>query len=140
MGRALKVLLGLVVGALVGYILLRLGRTEGMYGYLGCAATGAVVGLICGRAPWKADTIWTPVLKMVFGMIVGAGLFALGSRFLPPLQITVEGLPGQVGLRGAGILAPVIGLLYGLFVEVDDGGSPERDKNRKDKPTRRPSV
>lgn len=140
MGRALKVLLGLIVGAAVGYVLLRLGRTEGVFGYLGCAATGALVGLICGRAPWKADTIWTPVLKMVFGMIVGAGLFALGSHFLPAVRLTVEGLPGEVGLRGAGILAPAIGLLYGLFVEVDDGGSAERDKDRKDRPARRPSA
>ena len=139
MGRALLGLLkGLLVGGAVGYGLLRLGAHGGFLAYLGCAITGALVGLLCGRAPWRAETIWTPVLKMLFGTLVGAGLYALGSRFLPGMSFTVHGLPGVtgdavLGLRDGTLLAPAIGLLYGLFVEVDDGGQGERDKREREK-------
>lgn len=133
MGRALLGLLkGLLVGGAVGYGLLRLGVHGGVLAYLGCAVTGALVGLICGRAPWRAETIWTPVLKMIFGMLVGAGLYALGSRFLPGLHFSVQNV-GDLALREGALLAPAIGLLYGLFVEVDDGGQAERDKKEKEK-------
>jgi hypothetical protein len=140
MGRALLGLLkGLIVGGAVGYGLLRLGAHTGLLAYLGCAITGALVGLLCGRAPWRADTIWTPVLKMLFGTLVGAGLYALGSRFLPGMTFSVQGV-GDLGLRDGTILAPAIGLLYGLFVEVDDGGQGERDKRALEREKERKAL
>jgi hypothetical protein len=148
MGRALLGLLkGLVVGGGIAYGLLYLGglgglgQADGLFTYLACAVTGALVGLICGRAPWRAETIWTPVLKMLFGLAVGAGLCALGRHVLPewtlPTGMTAKlnllGLPGNLSLttRSGALLAPAIGVLYGLFVEVDDGGSSDKEKDKK---------
>ena len=68
MGRALLGLLkGLIVGGGIGYGLIRLGHDQGVLSYLACGLVGLLVGLICGRAPWRAETIWTPVIKMFFG-------------------------------------------------------------------------
>lgn len=125
MGRAL---LGLIKGALVGggigFCLMKLGNPTGVLVYLCCGIVGAVVGLLCGRAPWSAETIWTPILKVLFGFGAGVGLYALGSRFLPGLSVTIHGFTGPLALRSGAVLAPLIGVLYGMFVEVDDGASP----------------
>ncbi|MCU1283060.1 MAG: hypothetical protein JWM53_6606 [bacterium] len=117
---------GLIVGGGVGYGLLRLGWTSGALAYVACAIVGAVVGVVAGRAPWKAETIWTPVLKMIVGALIGVGLAALGTHFGPDAEVYVK--PLQTGLehvpfRSGPILAPIIGVLYGVFVEWDDGGA-----------------
>lgn len=125
MGRALLGLIkGLIVGGGLGYCLLKLGNPGGPLIYVVCGLVGAVVGLICGRAPWQAETIWTPVLKAVFGLLAGVGLYALGHRFLPGSPtISIQGFAQHVQLNSGALLAPLIGGLYGLFVEVDDGGA-----------------
>src|SRR5262249_10307124 len=89
--------------------------------YLACALAGALVGVIAGQPPWRAETIWTPVIKMVVGAAIGAGLCFVGFRFLPDPQFTVSGL--TLGLHSAPVLAPAVALLYGIFVEVDDGNA-----------------
>ena len=126
---------GLIVGGAVGYGLLRLGWTSGALAYVACAIVGALVGVVAGRAPWKAETIWTPVLKMIVGAGIGVGLAALGTHFGPDSEVYVK--PLQTGLehvpfRSGPILAPIIGALYGLFVEWDDGGA------KKDAPAKKP--
>ena len=137
----LRVIVGLIKGAIVGggvaFGLLKLGLSTagGAWAYLACALVGALVGVVAGRAPWKADTIWTPVLKMVVGAGVGAGLAALGLHFLPERTFHVNNL-GDVGLASAPLLSVGVGLLYGLFVEVDDGGNkgePEKKPTRRSK-------
>lgn len=117
---------GLIVGGGVGYAILRLGWTSAALAYVGCAVVGALVGVVAGRAPWKAETIWTPVLKMIVGALIGIGLAALGLHFGPASEVYVK--PLNLGLehvpfRSGAILAPIIGVLYGVFVEWDDGGS-----------------
>ena len=117
---------GLVVGGAIGYGLLRLGWVTPAVAYLACAVVGALVGVVAGRAPWKAETIWTPALKMIVGALIGVGLAALGLHFAPAIDVFVK--PLQVGLdsvpfRSGPILAPVVGVLYGIFVEWDDGGA-----------------
>lgn len=125
----LRVIVGLLKGAVigggVGYLLLRFGWPSAFLAYLACAAVGAVVGVVAGRAPWRAETIWTPVIKMVIGALVGTGLCALGLRFLPDSVFHVKQLGdlGELHLHSAPMLAPLIGILYGIFVEVDDGGN-----------------
>lgn len=124
MGRALLGLIkGAIVGGGIGFGLLKLGNPAGVLVYLCCGLVGAVVGLLCGRPPWRAETIWTPILKVLFGFGIGVGLYALGSRFLPGLSVTVQGFTNALSLRSGAVLAPMIGVLYGIFVEVDDGGS-----------------
>jgi hypothetical protein len=125
---------GAVVGGGVGYGLLRLGWTSAAFAYLACAVVGALVGVVAGRAPWKAETIWTPALKMIVGAGIGVGLAALGLHFFPDSEVTVKPLHAaleQVPLRSGPILAPLIGVLYGAFIEWDDGGV-ERVKAKKE--------
>jgi hypothetical protein len=121
----MRILVGLIKGALVGggigYGLLRLGLTSTIFVYLACALVGALVGVVAGRAPWKAETIWTPVLKMVVGAAIGAGLAALGLRVLPEHVFSIAGV-GELALASAPVLALGVGVLYGMFVELDDGG------------------
>ena len=124
MGRVLLGLLkGLIVGGGLGYGLLKLGNPDNVLVYIVCGLVGAVVGVICGQPPWRAETFWTPIIKMVFGFGVGAGLYALGHRYMPNLYVSVQGFADSVPLRSGALLATAIGALYGLFVEVDDGGS-----------------
>jgi len=136
----LRVILGLIKGAIVGggvgYGLLRLGWTGSLFAYLACAVVGAVVGLVAGRAPWKAETAWTPVVKMIVGAIIGAGLCALGLNFLPDQTFTVAQL-GALHVRSGVMLAPAIGILYGIFVEVDDGGSKKPEVADRNAPAKK---
>jgi hypothetical protein len=120
---------GLVVGGAVGYGILRLGWTSTAIAYVACAVVGALVGVVAGRAPWKAETIWTPVLKMVVGAGIGVGLAALGLHFGPDSEVFVKPLHtglDQVPFRSGAILAPLVGLIYGTFVEWDDGGGTKK--------------
>lgn len=120
-----RVILGFVKGALVGggigYGWLKLGLTGSVMAYVACAIVGALVGIVAGRAPWRAETIWTPVVKMVVGAIIGVGLAAIGLKLVPDASFHVGPL-GALSLHSGPVLAPIVGILYGIFVEVDDGG------------------
>ena len=122
---------GLIVGGGIGFALLRLGWNNSLAAYAGCALVGALVGVVCGRPPWRTETIWTPVVKMIVGGLVGAGACWAGLK-LPGIKLAA--FPGMdISLNSAGVLSTAIGVLYGIFVEVDDGAP--RTKN----PTRSPS-
>ncbi len=140
-----RIIVGLIKGAIVGggiaYGLLRLGFLSPFWVYLACALVGAVVGVVAGRAPWKAETIWTPVLKMVVGAGIGAGLAALGLKFMPEQTFNIAGV-GELSLASAPVLSAAVGVLYGMFVELDDGGDKTDaadDKGDKKKPAKKPA-
>lgn len=42
---------------------------------------------------------------------------------MPSMSISIDGIASKLSLQSATVLAPIIGALYGLFVEFDDGGS-----------------
>jgi hypothetical protein len=121
----LRVIVGLFKGALVGgavgYGLLKLGWTSNLYRYAACALVGALVGIVAGRPPWRSETLFTPVIKMIFGGIIGVGLCALGLKVLPGSELALGSL-GSVSLQSGPVLSLLVGILYGVFVEVDDGG------------------
>ena len=120
---------GLLVGGGIGYGLYRLGlgADNPILTYLACTLVGALVGVICGRAPWRSETIWTPVVKAIFGGAIGAGLCALGLNLVPDMTLLSQ--PLTVTTHGPAFLATVIGVLYGTFVEIDDGGATEEKKS-----------
>src|SRR5437762_2201117 len=129
-GSMLRVVLGLlkgaVVGGAIGWGAFKLGVTAGVAAILTYAVIGGLAGMICGKPPWRQDTLWTSALKGLFGVGVGIGLYLLGRKVLG-MHITLPaalGAPGEHAIADLPIvLGPLIGAVWGCFVEVDDGGS-----------------
>lgn len=140
MSRALFGLLkGVLLGAAASAALVRLSSHGAVLTYLSCTIVGMLVGLVCGRLPWRAETLWTPILKGLVGMAVGAGLCALGRYLLGGLSIELA-QPGplhilspkdtKLVLYASQLMPLAIGALYGTFVELDDGTSAEKPARR----------
>jgi hypothetical protein len=127
-----RVLLGLVkggiVGAVVGFAASRVGFGAGATAWLVYGAVGFLVGIVCGKPPWRQETIWTSVVKGVIGLVVCMGLFWVARKVFGGMQAPAQLLAslgvseGQALVSVPALLGPVIGMLYGVFVEVDDGG------------------
>jgi hypothetical protein len=116
---------GLIVGAAVGAGAYVLGIKDGVLLYAVYGLVGALCGLVCGRPPWRQETLWTSALKAMFGFVVGAGLYYGATRLLGGFQLSIAthfGAPAAPLTQVPYLLGPSIGLLYGAFVEVDDGG------------------
>lgn len=118
---------GLLVGAAVGagfQVGLGWGETPGLLGYLLAMGAGATAGILAGTPPWKAEAWIEAVLKGLFGVGVGAGIYWLGSSFV------AFGVPFALPNADAGtpwtqlplVYASVIGAFYGAFVELDNTG------------------
>jgi hypothetical protein len=128
----IRVLLGLVkggiVGAAVGFAAWRVGFGGGATAWLVYGAVGFLVGIVCGKPPWRQETIWTSVVKGVLGMALCMGLFWVAQKAFGGVQAPAEILAplgisgGQAVVKLPVLLAPLIGILYGVFVEIDDGG------------------
>ncbi len=124
-----RALLGIVkgglVGGAVGFGAWKLGFGGGAPAYLVYAVVGFLVGVVCGKPVWRQETLVTPVLKGIVGALIGAGLYWVAGKAL-------GGVPApfaeQLGAKGATlpsvpvILGPLVGVIYGIFVEIDDGG------------------
>jgi hypothetical protein len=122
----LGILKGLIVGAAVGFGAYSIGIKEGVLLYVVYGAVGALVGIIAGKALWKQETIWTPIVKGLFGFGIGAGLYWVWQRFLPEMHMPMAsqlGAPDEPMRNVPYLLGPVIGLIWGALVEIDDGGS-----------------
>jgi hypothetical protein len=124
----LRVLLGIikggVVGAAVGFAATKVGFGTGAAAWLVYGLIGFLVGIVCGKAIWRHETLVTPVLKGVFGFLLGMGLYWLAGKALGGVKapattafFTSNDPISTIPL----LLGPVIGILYGIFVEVDDG-------------------
>jgi ABC-type arginine transport system permease subunit len=125
----LRVVLGLLkgglIGAAVGFGAFRLGIADGALGFVVYGAVGLLVGLLVGRPPWRQETIWTSILKGVFGLLVAMGLYWGGRKLLGQTHLafaTGLGAPDRPLVDIPFLLGPIIGALYGIFVEVDDTG------------------
>lgn len=136
-----RILLGLfkggVVGAAIGYGASRAGIHAGLVAMLIYGVAGAAVGLICGKPVWRQDTLWTPLLKTIFGFGVGIGLSFLARKFLSGVHIPIAAIPDAAEHALPQVptfMAAGIGLLYGAFVELDDAGG--GDSQKKPKPRR----
>jgi hypothetical protein len=121
-----RLVLGLVKGAVIGgglgYGAYRLG-----IGGLGWVLYGAicfVVGMFVGRPIWshladKESTIWTAILKSLFGFGIGVGIYFLVHKAAHDPSLALGGethpLTGWPYLFGG-----ALGGVYGGWVEVDD--------------------
>jgi hypothetical protein len=122
----LGILKGGVVGAAVGYAAMKVGFGTGAAAWLVYGVVGFLVGIVAGKAIWRHDTLVTPVLKGIFGFAVGMGLYwaagkLLGGVHLPSSMSAQAGLPNEPIAALPLVLGPMIGVIWGIFVEVDDG-------------------
>lgn len=133
----LRLLLGLLKGAVVGVGLGFAADQVGLgggWGYVIYGIIGFVVGLVVGRPIWshlldKGSTVWTSVLKGLFGFGVGCGLYALASRFFDP----VLAIAGQARPLTAWpmIFGGALGALFGAWIEVDDAPPAKPDPSSR---------
>jgi len=133
MGRLLLGLLkGGVVGAALGAGAFKLGISGGVLGTITYAVIGGLVGILCGKPPWRQDTIWTTTLKGIFGAVVGGAIFWGLGKILPGAHMAFTaklGAPDRALIDIPVLIGPVVGALWGAFVELDDGGS-SADKSK----------
>jgi hypothetical protein len=127
-----RVLLGLLKGGIIGGGLGFGFHTLGLSGigflhYLLYGVIGALVGFIAGRPFWKHDTLWTPVVKSVVGFILCLGLYALAKWAMGDIKLSFIG-PNVTATSLPYLFGAAVGVVYGVFVEVDDGGKPAESK------------
>ncbi len=128
MGRVLLGLLkGGVLGAAIGAGAFKLGIAGGVLAVATYAVVGGLVGILCGKPPWRQDTVWTTALKGIFGAVVGGALFWGAGKLLGGVHVAALaaklGAPDRPLLDLPVLIAPLIGAAWGAFVELDDGGS-----------------
>ncbi len=136
-----RVLLGILkggfVGAGLGFAASKVGLVGGGAAWLVYGAVGFLVGIVCGKAVWRHETLWTPILKGIFGVLISLGLYWGARKVLggmaPPVASPLWA-PDQALVNVPVLLAPAIGIIYGIFVEVDDGGDSKsgQDKSGQD--------
>ncbi len=110
----LGLLKGAVVGVALGFGAYHIGLGDGL-GYVVYGIIGFVVGLVVGRPVWshlvdRSSTVWTAVLKGLFGFGVGCGLYALGHHVLGDPQLALVRLARRCRmtvLPGCGHLLPI---------------------------------
>ncbi len=134
--KGLVVGIGLGVGFQVG---LGWGTTTGLLGYLLAMGFGATAGILCGKAPWRAESWIEAVLKGVFGVGVGALVYWVGSSYLAwqiPFALPYAAAGGAWTAQPL-LYAPVIGAVFGTIVELDnDESAPKRSKAKNNKKVR----
>jgi len=127
MGRILLGLLkGGVIGAVIAYLAERAGITSGTLALLVYGVIGAVAGLVCGKPLWRQDTLFTPLLKAIFGFGVGVAATFVARKFLSGVTLPIAVIPGAADHPFPDVpllLGPAIGILYGSLIELDDGGA-----------------
>ena len=144
----MRVLIGLLKGGIVGgglgFGFMYLGplASAGWAHYLLYAAIGILVGLIAGKPFWakRADneSKLVPIIRAILGAGVSIGLFALVVKALGDPGLSFASSWPQIGGAKAGaatattigqlpyVLGALIGIVYGVFVEVDDGGKADK--------------
>ena len=122
-----RVLLGLAKGGLVGAALgmaaVKLGIAGGFLAVVTYALVGGLAGIVSGRPPWRQETIWTTALKGIFGALVGVGLYWGAGKLFGGMHLAFAGrlgLPDRPLVEVPALLGPLIGAVWGIFVEIDD--------------------
>ena len=123
-----RLLLGIIKGGLIGaglgFAATRLGVTGGVLAFATYAVVGFVVGLVCGKALWRQETLWTPALKGLVGAALLTGLYWGATKLLGGFKLdlaTHYGAPDAPLVNLPLLFAPLLGIVYGVFVELDDG-------------------
>ncbi len=124
----MRVVTGLLKGGILGFCVGALSWRIGMTGvpaFVDYGVLGAIVGVLGGRPPWRQETIWTPLLKGIFGIVVGVGLYWVAHKFLGSMRLDFAvklGAPDKPIIDVPVVLGPMIGAVWGILVELDDSG------------------
>ncbi|MEZ4362481.1 MAG: hypothetical protein R3B48_19985 [Kofleriaceae bacterium] len=118
------ILKGSLLGGVIGYGAYALGQDHAAFYWITYALVGALVGLLVGRPIWaviadKNATSFASILKALFGVGLGVGVYALVRRFAGDLQIEMLGETRQLA-HWQPILGAAIGGLWGGVIELDD--------------------
>jgi hypothetical protein len=131
LGRLLiGIVKGLILGALLGYGLVRLGEgsPSAILAYPAAALTGVLIGLVAGKPIWAKDAKIEAGTKAVVGALLALGLMAAARTWLlVPLPFSVGALAPEhatVGGFAMSSLAAIAALLGG-FYEADNDSSGE---------------
>ena len=139
MGRLLLGLLkGGVVGAAIGAGAFKLGIGGGFLAFVTYAVVGGLTGILCGRPPWRQDTVWTTALKGIFGAVIGGALYWGAGKLFGGTHVAFAaklGVPDRPFVDLPILVGPLVGAIWGAFVELDDGGSSATDAKGKPKPS-----
>jgi hypothetical protein len=103
------------------------------------AVIGGLVGILCGKPPWRQDTVWTTALKGIFGAVIGGALYWGLGKILPGAHLALAaklGAPDRPLIDLPVLIGPFIGAVWGAFVELDDGGSSAGAKGKDPAPKR----
>lgn len=126
LGLVKGLVIGGALGAAVFFGLTHLHPLTGIGAYGLYALVGALAGVLAGKAPWIKGAWVEALLKGLFGVAVGAGLYALASRFL---GVDVPALiDGSVAMKLSEhplLMAPGIATLFAALVELDNTGEAE---------------
>jgi len=124
---------GLVLGIGLGLLfqlVLRWTTTPELLAYLLSMGTGATVGVLAGRPPWRQESWLESLLKVVAGVGVGAMVYWLahtyGSFGLPTALLGAE--EGVPWTSLPALYLPPTAVLFGALVELDntpDGPAPK---------------
>jgi hypothetical protein len=127
---------GLIVGALVGFGMMKLGFAApgAVVAYLAAAFTGVLIGLIAGKPIWAKDAKIEAGMKAFVGALLGVGLMVAARRWLTmPVPFSLgpladpslgeaAGSPETIGGLAITSLAAIAALLGG-FYEADNDPS-----------------
>ena len=112
--------IGGAIGALVHFVI-GYPTLDSFMNYPLYALVGALSGALAGRPPWQQGAWVASILKAVFGLALGAGLYALANAFIK-VGLPVPGAQGAHLAQQPLVFAPLLAMLYATFVELDDGG------------------
>jgi len=118
---------GLVLGGALGAALhfgLGLGAVGAIGGFLIATLTGALAAVLSGRPPWQKGAWIESLLKGGAGLVLGAVVYWLASKFIG------FGIPFALGSVPAGTawtsmplaIAPFVAAVFGGLVELDNTG------------------
>ena len=141
----MRFLLGLLKGGLVGgalgaglWALFPRGAPTALE-YVLYALAAAAAGALCGTPPWRKGAWIGAILKGVVGVGVGIGIYVLVRNYVDvPIPLPMFAADQQTLSNEYFILAPVVGILYGLLIEADDGGKKAEEEYAK--PARKKSL
>lgn len=127
---------GLVVGGAVGYGAFAAGLGGGFH-WVTYGLIGALVGLIAGRPVWshlrdRSSTVWTAVIKAIFGAGVAVGLYAVVSRVWGGCSVAIPQVAEGPRLiqDWQFVFGAAVGGIFGAFTEWDDA-PPKGEKKAK---------